>query len=126
MKSALKVRRQLGFALAMVAAMSRMADAGQLRKIWDFNIGEDVRDGAGGSGAALGVFALSLSPDGKRIVAVVGRSEREESVLILDASAPQGNTKRLDVNPRFRDDGPTQYSRLSWSSSVSTLCLALR
>jgi hypothetical protein len=36
MKSALKVVRQLGFALAMVAAMSRMADAGQLRKIWDF------------------------------------------------------------------------------------------
>jgi len=79
----LRLGRQFGLALALVAATCT-ADAGHLRKVWEFNL-----DGVA-SAPSIGVFALSFSPDGRRILAVAGKSWRDEFVVILDTSAPQG------------------------------------
>jgi WD40 repeat protein len=109
--------------VAAVTLIGRIAAAGGLRKVWDFNTGDGVRDGTGGSGAALGVFALSFSPDGQSIAAVVGRSAGDEFVLILDAGAPQANNKRLNVNPRIWGLDSTFPNQLSWSPSGQQLLL---
>src|ERR1017187_5632848 len=77
-------------ALAVLAlALGNMADAGTLRKIWEFDTA--VILGAQNPEIQLGVFALGFSRDGRRIAAVVGRPYREESVLILDSRAPDAH-----------------------------------
>lgn len=93
--------------IAAVVTLIGEAAAGSLHKIWDFNAG----NGMAVSGVPLGVFALSFSPDGQRVVAVAGHSVHEEFILVLYASAPQTNPKRLDVNPQTLEETP------SWSSA---------
>jgi hypothetical protein len=96
--------------VASATLIGRAAAAGGLRKVWDFS----VRDGD--SGTALPVFALSFSPDGHRIGALVGRSYRETFVLVLDASTPQVGNKRIAINPEIL--GSDEFSsHLSWSPS---------
>jgi hypothetical protein len=101
--------------LALVAATCT-ADAGHLRKVWEFNL-----DGVA-SAPSIGVFALSFSPDGRRILAVAGKSWRDEFVVILDTSAPQGYQKRLDVNPEIWELEPASNfppggNSIRWSAS---------
>jgi len=100
--------RQLGLALATLAVAGSMAEAGNLRKVWDFEAGSP------------GVYALSFSPDGQHIVAVVGRSWQDEFVLVLDVRDPQANKRRLEVNPEL---GPYINHHLSWSPSGQQLVL---
>jgi hypothetical protein len=123
LKSALKFGRQLGVALATAVVIGRIAEAGQLRKVWELNAREFARNETEASVAALGMFALSFSPDGHRIAAVVGRSWREEFILILDVADPHGKTRRLDVNPKIWESDPTSYSSPSWSSSGGQILL---
>jgi WD40 repeat protein len=83
-----------------------MAQAGELRKVWDFDAG------------APGVYALSFSPDGHHIVAVVGPSWDKEFVIVLDAADPQADTRRFEINPKSYP-----YSRLLWSPSGKQLMI---
>ena len=109
--------------VAVVTLVGRIAAAGSLSKVWDFNTGDVAGTGTSASSVPLGVFALSFSPDGEHIVAVVGRSRREEFILALGASAPQTNRKRLDINPQIWELDPYMYDRLSWSTSGQHLVL---
>jgi len=120
LKSATRFGQKLKFAIAVAAVIGRTAEAGHLRKVWEVNAGEH---GTAASAPGLGVFALSFSPDGQRIAAVVGRSSREEFVLLLDVAAPQNSPKRLDVNPMIWESDPTNYSRLPWSGSGQQIVL---
>ena len=105
--------------LAEVALFGKIAVAGHLVKVWDFNASD--RDGTGGTGAALVVFALDFSPDGRRIAAVVGRSIEEGSVLILDSDAPQTSNIRFEINPKGSEK--TLSTELSWSPSGQEVLL---
>ena len=82
--------RQFGLALATLAVAGSMAAAGNLRKVWDFEAG------------APGVYALSFSPDGQHIAAVVGPAWDKQFVLVLAAADP--NVKRR--RSRNRSEGP--------------------
>jgi len=107
----------------LALALGNMADAGTLRKIWDFD--SAVILGAQSPGIQLGVFALGFSRDGRRIAAVIGRSRREESVLILDSRAPDAHFVKLDVNPQIREQEPGAGSqRIEWSLSGRQVILA--
>jgi hypothetical protein len=104
-----------------IAAVGRMAEAGRLEKLWEVPVkeaGATVR-----SSSDYGVYALSFAPDGHSVAAVVGRSWREESVLILDAFAPTANTKRIEINPAINEWDPTNYGRILWTVSGQHIVL---
>jgi WD40 repeat protein len=96
------------------------APAGDLRKIWQTSI----HDWTGLSGSDFGVFALSFSPDGQKIAAVVGRSWHEEVLFIINVSAPQANLGHIEINPKIRvTDTLGGIRRLSWSPSGRSIIL---
>jgi hypothetical protein len=97
--------RRLGFALPALAAIGTV-HAGTLRKIWDFDAG------------APGVYALSFSPDGRHVAAVVGPSRDKEFVLVLDAGDPRATMRRLDINPK------SLSVSISWSPSSQQIMIA--
>jgi WD40 repeat protein len=101
----------LRFAFTTLVLISTTAEAGSLRKVWDF----DAR--------APGVYALSFSPDGRYVAAAVGRSWQDEFVLILDVTGPQANRRRLDINPDILDVGPYARHHSWWSPSGRELVL---
>jgi hypothetical protein len=119
----LKVCRRIVTVVAAATLVGGAADAGHLRKIWDFNAGDGYRDGTGRIGPALVVFALSFSPDGRYIAAVVGRSSSEESVLIVNASTPQASDRMLDVNPKMSAVDLYDRMQIKWSPSGQRILL---
>jgi WD40 repeat protein len=112
----LKVGRQVA---AIAAALTFVAGTGASERpneVWEFNVASALRDdGTSGSGGALGVFALSFSPDGRHIAAAVGSSLRDERLLIIETAKPQEGSRTADTNP----DGSEHIisTELSWSSS---------
>ncbi len=103
------MRRNRTFAFVLPAVLSGVAYAGELQKVWDFNVGESAV-------SPLGVYSLSFSPDGRRIAAVVGGSAASAFVQILDAGNPQISPKRFDIAV-----APSQSLR--WSLSGQQLIL---
>jgi WD40 repeat protein len=104
----LKTCRRFVIVVAASILIGGVADAGGLRKIWEFSVPN------GNSAGALPVFALSFSPDGHQIGAVVGRSYSEKFVLVLDASTPQVSNRKVAINPMVV--GSDEFSnQLSWS-----------
>jgi WD40 repeat protein len=93
------------FAIATLVVASTTAEAGSLRKMWDFDAG------------APGVYALSFSPDGQRIAVVVGRSWRDESLVVLNVTDPKADPKHIEI-PNMT------VPRLSWSPSGQQLAAA--
>jgi hypothetical protein len=108
----LRVVRQLGLALAIAAGMTNAVNGARLQKLWRVNV-----DGAT-SGTLPKVFALSFSPDGQRILAVVGQSWREEFVVIMEANDPQAPRRRLDINPMIWEQEPSSWFPLAGSEVV--------
>lgn len=96
---------RIGALLANFVAIAAMANAGTLRKIWDFAAG------------APGIYRLGFSPDGRHIAAVVGLAWDKQSVLVLDAADPQARMRRLEVNPK-------NFGDISWSPSGRQLMIA--
>jgi hypothetical protein len=97
--------------LVLLACLSCSATAGQLRDVWEFNLGGAY------PGAQLEVFGLSFSPDGRRVAALVGHSWEQEFVLLLDTADPRSGQKRLEINPKTSMVGPYARDGFSWSAS---------
>ena len=108
---------RLGLALLAFAGLNGSADAGTLRKIWD-----SVIPGAESRAVPLGIFALGFSRDGQQIALVVGKSDREESVLILNAR--DASYVKLDLNPQISEHEPGGSRRIEWSLSGQQVILA--
>jgi hypothetical protein len=120
MRLCLKLKSKLVILLA-IAAVGRMAAAGRLEKVWEVPVTETGVTGRRSSDYA--VYALSFAPDGHSIAAIVGRSWREESVLIMDSAAPTTNTKRLAINPAIDEWDPTNYAPILWTTSGQHIVL---
>jgi hypothetical protein len=112
----------IGFAVLAFAAMNNSALGGTLRKIWNFNI--SAVPGVESRGTPLGVFAIGFSRDGQQIAALVGRSHREDWVLVLDSQAPATHFSILSVNPQVYDHEPGSDKRIEWSPSGEHIILS--
>jgi hypothetical protein len=91
--------------LLSIAALGGTAEAGRLEKVWEYKPGD-----------GLGVFGLRFSPDGKRIALILGRSQTDESVVIVDAANPQTRTS-LAVNPKYRPYDLGSSIAFSWTAT---------
>jgi hypothetical protein len=114
-----------GLAVLMATGYGNADHHGSLRKVWDYHVREIA--GPGNSETPLGIFALGFSRNGQRIVAVVGRSSSEESVLVIDSRNPYSNTGRLAINPELWEQEPGAGNRrIEWSLSDQHVILAGR
>src|ERR1035438_23118 len=73
-------------------------NAGSLRKVWDFQTRLVAESDVAGD--LIAVYNIGFSRDGGHIAVVVGRSWREEFLLVLNAYSPESHPMRIDVNPQ--------------------------
>ncbi len=73
--------------ILVAAVFSHIADAGTLRKIWDFKV--DAVPGADSAAGPHQVYAIGFSRDGDKVAALVGRSDHEQWVVVLDSHIRQ-------------------------------------
>ncbi len=113
--------RRAGLVVLIAAVLSDVAHAGTLRKIWDFKI--SAVSGAEGGADPLWVFAIGFSRGGEKVAALVGRSGREQWVLVLDSHVPSSHFSKLNVNPRLTEHGLGADKRIEWSPSGGRIIL---
>lgn len=97
--------------------------AASLRKKWAFNISGQPGNASAAALPAIEVYAVSFSPNGRRIAASIGPAGRE-AVLVIDAMSPESNPTRIDINPTGQER--TSPSPLSWSPSGTHILVGRR
>jgi hypothetical protein len=101
--------------------LTNVLNAGSLRKVWDFQTRTLAESDVAGDPFA--VFNIGFSRDGSRIAVVVGRSWREEFLLVLNAQSPESHPQRIDVNPQTWP-GRWATPNVDWSLSGQQVLLA--
>jgi len=107
--------------LLALEVLTNVVNAGSLRKVWDFQTRLVAESDA--AGEAIAIFNIGFSRDGSRIAVVVGRSWREELLLVLNSQSPESYPQRIDVNPQT---WPSRWGtpNVEWSLSGQQLLLA--
>ncbi|HTA67427.1 MAG TPA: hypothetical protein VK776_04090, partial [Bryobacteraceae bacterium] len=92
---------QLAVALVMFGSVSGIAEGGQLQKIWDF--APNTIPALANKTSAVRIYSLAFSRDGKRLAAVIGFSDGDQSLLILDVQTPGIDYLYLPINISIRE-----------------------
>ncbi len=121
-------RWKAGFLALCVAALfggfSRAEENVRLRKIWKLRTADILPLPKGRLPAEAVVFGLGFSPDGDRLVAIVGLSRKEATVVILDVTEPKANFRKMDVNPEFYEsESPANTRAILWSQTGQKMIL---
>ncbi len=110
--------------VAMLCANDHAEEKGHLRKIWKLRIADILPRSKGFNSADIVVLGLGFSPDGERIVAVVGQSRKEETVLVFNIADPKTNFRKLEINPEFYESEFPAWTRaILWSKTGQKLIL---
>ena len=101
------------------------ASAGRLRKVWDYSVESVARWGERPANPLTHVYAVSFSPDGQRLAAVVGKSMDQESLVLVDRANPGTNGARYEVHTPFGGEPELSVlqSGISWSLSGAAIAL---
>jgi hypothetical protein len=110
--------------LLLLATASGTANAGCLRKVWDLSVETAAQPGEHPVSSPH-VYAVSFSPDGRRVAAVVGKSMDQESLVLVDKANPGTDGARYELHPP--SGGEPELSILgygiSWSLSGEAIAL---
>jgi len=105
----------------MLSAFDRVAECGQLEKIWAFPT--NVIPIAGNNDLPIGIYSLAFSRDGKRIAVIIGRSQRDQELTVLDVQTPSVNFLHFHVDARILEWESDGGKAIQWSPSGQYLTL---
>ena len=108
-------------AALLAATFAASLHAGNLRKIWELDLGAEIKGPDASQGVQPGILAVRFSPDGKRI-AVAGNPYRlgqpvMSRLIVVQVSNPRENIQRFGIG--LADDseffGPGGPPAVAWS-----------
>jgi hypothetical protein len=114
------MRRILSIVLLMTG-LDASARSGSLRKVWELDLGAQIKGPLASEGIQPGILAVRFSPDGKRI-AVAGNPYRfgqpaMSRLIVVQVSSPRENIQRFGIE--FASDseffGPGGPPAVAWS-----------
>src|ERR1700732_2333391 len=94
------MRRILSAALLMMG-LNASAQSGSLRKVWELDLGAEIKGPSSSEANQPGILAIRFSPDGKRI-AVSGNPYRFgqpalSRLLVVQVEDPRRNIRRFEI-----------------------------
>ncbi len=104
----------------MLSAFNRVAECGELQKVWALPLNPVPI--AGNTDSPNGIYSLAFSPDGKQIAVIVGRSQRDQELMVLDVQTPQVDDLHFHADARILEWEGGEKS-VQWSPSGQYLAL---
>jgi hypothetical protein len=109
------ISSKLAVALSAFGSMAGTAEGGQLQKVWDF--APSTIPSLGNTASAVRIYSVAFSRDGKRLAVVVGLSQHDQSLLVLDVKVPGVDYLHLPVNGSIREFDQGGDRGIQWSPS---------
>jgi hypothetical protein len=123
MEESLNPVRRGAFLLALLSVSGGVAGAGRLLKVWEFKVGKEAQPSKDPASSPPHVYALSFSPDGQRVAAVVGESTQQESLVFINTAGPDTNGARYDLRSPIAESEEISMPAISWSVSGEAIAL---